>query len=171
MFVDFLNTLFIVQSGLESLRSAGDSLAVTTKEDLDIVRRLSLSESTRIQDEAFRMLISIKDETLKRFPGIREEVAAVSPDSMRVVDYEVHELLTTYVGKQLKERFPSILGVNLSETEIPFNVWTLCILPLGAPAIVFADKTEAEKCLAEIPQYAVLRPMRAKMRLLKLRGG
>ena len=171
MFVDFLNTLFIVQSGLESLRSAGDSLAVTTKEDLDIVRRLSLSESTRVQDEAFRMLISIKDETLKRFPGIREEVAAVSPDSMRVVDYEVHELLTTYVGKQLKERFPSILGVNLSETEIPFNVWTLCILPLGAPAIVFADKTEAEKCLAEIPQYAVLRPMRAKMRLLKLRGG
>ena len=171
MFVDFLNTLFIVQSGLESLRSAGDSLAVTTKEDLDIVRRLSLSESTRIQDEAFRMLISIKDETLKRFPGIREEVAAVSPDSMIAVDYEVHELLTTYVGKQLKERFPSILGVNLSETEIPFNVWTLCILPLGAPAIVFADKTEAEKCLAEIPQYAVLRPMRAKMRLLKLRGG
>ena len=162
MFVDFLNTLFIVQSGLESLRSAGDSLAVTTKEDLDIVRRLSLSESTRIQDEAFRMLISIKDETLKRFPGIREEVAAVSPDSMRVVDYEVHELLTTYVGKQLKERFPSILGVNLSETEIPFSVWVLRILPLGAPAIVFADRIEAERCLAEIPQYAVLRPMKAK---------
>ena len=162
MFVDFLNTLFIVQSGLESLRSAGDSLAVTTKEDLDIVRRLSLSESTRIQDEAFRMLISIKDETLKRFPGIREEVAAVSPDSMRVVDYEVHELLTTYVGKQLKERFPSILGVNLSETEIPFSVWVLRILPLGAPAIAFADRAEAEKCLTEIPQYAVLSPMKAK---------
>ena len=81
---------------------------------------------------------------------------------MRIVDYEVHELLTTYVGKQLKERFPSILGVNLSETEIPFNVWVLRILPLGAPAIVFADRIEAERCLAEIPQYAVLRPMKAK---------
>ena len=162
MFADFLNTLFIVQSSLESLRSAGDSLAVTTKEDLGIVRMLSLSESVRVQNEAFRVLAGIKDEALKRFPGIREEVAAVSPDSMRVVDYEVHELLTTYVGKQLKERFPSILGVNLSETEIPFSVWVLRILPLGAPAIAFADRAEAEKCLTEIPQYAVLSPMKAK---------
>lgn len=162
MFADFLDALFIIQRGLESLRSAGDSLAVITKEDLDIVRRLSLSESARVQNEAFKILTRMKGEALEWFPAIREEVSAISPETMRFVDYEIHELLTTYAGKHLKERFPSILGVNLSDTEIPFNVWTLRILPLGAPVIAFTDKAEAEKCLAEIPQYAVLRPMRAK---------
>lgn len=164
MFTDFLDALFIVQRGLELLRYSRDSLAVTTKEDLGIVRMLSLSESVRVQNEAFRVLAGIKDEALKRFPGIREEVASVSTDCMRCVDYEVHELLTTYVEKHLKKRFQSILGVNLSETEIPFDAWALCILPLGAPTIVFADRAEAEKCLAEIPQYAVLRPMRANFK-------
>lgn len=162
MFADFLDALFIVQRDLELLRYSKDSLAVTTKEDLGIVRMLSLSESPRVQNEAFRVLSGIKDDALNRFPVIREEVASVSTDCMRCVDYEVHELLTTYVEKHLKKRFPSILGVNLSETEIPFSVWVLRILPLGAPAIAFADRAEAEKCLTEIPQYAVLSPMKAK---------
>lgn len=158
MFADFLNTLFIVQSGLESLRNAGDSLAVTTKEDLDIVRRLSLSESTRVQNEAFRVLVGIKDRVLKQFPDIREEAAAISPYVLCPVDYEVYELFTTYVERQLKVRFPSILGVNLRDSETPPSVWILRILPLSGPAIVFTDKTELEKCLAEIPQYAVSFP-------------
>lgn len=161
MFVDFLDALFVVQRGLESLRSAGDSLAVTVKEDLDIVRRLSLSGSVRIRNEAFKILTRMRNETMKRFPTIQEEMSSISPDVSCSVDYEVSELLTAYVRKYLTERFPSILGVNLSDSEIPFNVWVLRILPLGAPAIVFADKAEAEACRVEIPQYAVLMPMRA----------
>ena len=129
MFADFLDMLYIVQRYLDLLRSTEDSLAVVTKGDIDIVRLLSLNASARVQ-----ILTHIKDDALKRFPVIREDVLAVSPGMMHPVDYEVHELLCTYVNTKLRERFPSVLGVNLGTNEIPltarsmpYPVTSLCI--------------------------------------------
>ena len=75
---------------------------------------------------------------------------------MHPVDYEVHELLCTYVNTKLRERFPSVLGVNLGTNEIPLTASILYIPSLGKPAIVFADKAEAEACRTEIPQFSTL---------------
>lgn len=156
MFADFLDMLYIVQRYLDLLRSTEDSLAVVTKGDIDIVRLLSLNASARVQNEAFRILTHIKDDALKRFPVIREDVLAVSPGMMHPVDYEVHELLCTYVNTKLRKRFPSVLGVNLGTNEIPLTASILYIPSLGKPAIVFADKAEAEACRTEIPQFSTL---------------
>lgn len=84
MFADFLDMLYIVQRYLDLLRSTEDSLAVVTKGDIDIVRLLSLNASARVQNEAFRILTHIKDDALKRFPVIREDVLAVSPGMMHL---------------------------------------------------------------------------------------